>query len=158
MAPNHSAGSPALSGDDLLRRRAANLPVPLADAAGQARRAGYSDGMRTPADEADMMAVFGVRRSGRFYLCRGYRYTRIGDAIAYARRACAHPELARQEPPADTGSDGSCCAEAESTSVRDASLMAQWKITFSQGQYGYGGFRYDHLRDAAAYARLELSM
>ena len=33
--------------------------------------------------------------------------------------------------------------------------MASWGISFADGQYVLAGFRYDHLADAVAYARLE---
>jgi|GEM_PF-1853582 len=109
------------------------------------------------ATDAELMATFGIRRSGRFYLCRGYRYTHLRDAVAYARQARDRPDLAQQEPPRERSAGAGAAAGSNSPNAQDVTLMALLRITFAQGQYDFDGYRYDHLQDAVAYARLQQS-
>lgn len=172
----------ALDGD---RYEIAGLGVPLdrvADASGsrpgrvrpvEPQRSGRDRGPRatsalddeperaapTPvaASDAGLMATFGIRRSGRFYLCRGYRYTHFWDAVAYARQARDRPELAQQEPHRERSAGAGDPEESNSPHSQDVTLMALLRITFAEGQYVFDGFRYDRLQDAVAYARLQQS-
>lgn len=110
-----------------------------------------------PASDSGLMATFGIRRSGRFYLCRGYRYTHIWDAVAYARQARERPDLARQEPHWERSHGAGSAADSNAPRAQDASLMALLRITFADGQYVFDDLRYDRLQDAVAYARLQQS-
>ena len=110
-----------------------------------------------PASDEGLMATFGIRRSGRFYLCRGYRYTRLRDAVAYARQAIERPELAREEPRRERSPGAGGAADSDVPRAQDVLLMALLRITFADGQYVFEGLRYDRLQDAVAYARLQQS-
>lgn len=110
-----------------------------------------------PASDDGLMATFGIRRSGRFYLCRGYRYTHLRDAVAYARQAVERPELAREEALRERSPGAGGTADSNVPRARDVPLMALLRITFADGQYVFEGFRYDRLHDAVAYARLQQS-
>lgn len=109
------------------------------------------------ATDAGLMATFGIRRSGRFYLCRGYRYTHLRDAVAYARQARDRPDLVLQEPPRERSAGAGATAGSNAPHAQDVTLMAFLRITFAQGQYVFDGYRYDRLQDAVAYARLQQS-
>jgi hypothetical protein len=82
------------SGASATHARAASAALPteafpenvFATGGGHARdrSAAAGDGP-DPAMTARLMADFGVKRAGRFYVCHGYHYSRVEDAIAYAR-------------------------------------------------------------------------
>jgi hypothetical protein len=99
-----------------------------------------------------MMSEYGVTRSGRFFLCHGYRYSKLEDAVAYAR-------LLQKQPVTFQDADHFDWAQGEKEpteprSAEDERQMASWGITFGGGQYVFESFRYDRLADAVAYASL----
>lgn len=96
-----------------------------------------------------LMAEFSITYNGRHYQYGRYRYDALADAVDYARLQRAVPsggdDDAGPMPPAQD-------VEAPDESQRQ--LMAELAITFQDGIYRLGEFRYDRLADAANYARL----
>jgi hypothetical protein len=100
-------------------------------------------------EEQRLRTELGIRRIGRRYEYRGYRYDRLADAVAYARldrehpRGQAAPEASPQadEPPPLPSND-------------ERAQMATWDIRFDAGIYTFQNYRYERLCDAVAYARL----
>lgn len=93
------------------------------------------------------MSAFSIDYDGRHYRYDGYRYDRLADAVSYA-------ELMQSR---QTQAEGSCAVtyhHVESPTASDKALMAAYSITFSEGVYGYSGFRYDRLADAVNYAEM----
>ena len=105
------------------------------------------------AESACLMSEFGVTRSGRFFLCRGYRYSKLEDAVAYARLMRTRPVASAEDDHADPARREE--GPAELRSADGERLMASWRISFADDQYVFAGLRYDQLADAVAYARLE---
>jgi hypothetical protein len=94
-----------------------------------------------------MMSQFSIYFDGRHYRYRGYRYDRVGDALAYARlMRSRHPEEGSSITP-------SFDSVVPSPSDSDRQLMHQLSISFEAGVYRFAGFRYDNLTDAVNYAR-----
>jgi hypothetical protein len=95
-----------------------------------------------------LMAEFSIAFDGRHYLYGPYRYDHLADAVNYARlqRANASPEnrIGSMATPQQV--------EAPSESQRQ--LMNTLAITFQDGVYRLGAYRYDRLADAIAYARV----
>ena len=99
------------------------------------------------------MAAFGVTRSGRFFLSHGYRYSKLEDAVAYAHLLGTRPKPSAEDDhavPTRIEEEPAAVGSAE-----DERLMATCGISLADGQYVFGGFRYDRLADAVAYARPE---
>jgi hypothetical protein len=91
-----------------------------------------------------VMTELSISYNGRQYQYAAFRYDQLADAIAYARQ---HPEEAQ-------AADG---ASAQASLAPDATareLMAALDITYVDGVYRLGEFRYDRLADAVNYARL----
>jgi hypothetical protein len=88
-----------------------------------------------------------IAHAGRHYYYEGYRYERLADAVAYARRV-----RARQSPQKDQSSLARFDA-VESPNASDRQLMLELSISLENGSFVFDGFRYDHLIDAANYAR-----
>ncbi|TAK84763.1 MAG: hypothetical protein EPO20_13035 [Betaproteobacteria bacterium] len=112
----------------------ASPPVGVADAAGERAR---------------LMAELFIAYDGRQYQYGSYRYDHLEDAIGYAR-------LQGGELPASAGPAPMPPArpvEAPDESQRE--LMAELAITFQDGVYRLGAYRYDRLADAVSYARLQ---
>lgn len=83
---------------------------------------------------------------GRSYHYRGFRYDRFLDAVNYARLDGARGEAAADETAMDRVP---LPTDAERT------LMQALAITFENGTYRWGEYRYDRLGDAVAYATLQ---
>jgi hypothetical protein len=97
-----------------------------------------------PAGEQDrLMAQHAVTYNGRQYQFGQYRYDQVADAIHYAQR---HPGEAEDARPA------SAAPEVPDKTQRE--LMASLDISFRDGVYHLGEYRYERLHDAVAYARL----
>jgi len=95
------------------------------------------------------MSAFGIYYDGRFYRYSGYRYDRLGDAVAYA-------ELMQSRQSTQVGPDPFTPDDAlRPPSASDRELMAAWSISFDAGVYAYRDFHYDHLADAVNYAELD---
>ena len=96
-----------------------------------------------------LMAEFDIAYNGRHYEYNAYRYDHLTDAVNYAR-------LQRSTRPrdAEVGSKPSRqVVDAPDESERQ--LMAELVITYKDGVYYFGGYRYDRLVDAVNYARLQ---
>ncbi|HEU0203509.1 MAG TPA: hypothetical protein VFR86_24120 [Burkholderiaceae bacterium] len=112
--------------------------------------ASASAGAANAPDERErLMAEFGITYNGRHYEYDIYRYDHLADAVNYAR-------LQRAKPPGE-GEGGSMrtreVIEAPTESQRQ--LMAELGITYQDGVYRFGTYRYDRLADAVNYARLQ---
>ena len=108
-------------------------------------------GLQTSArkDERERtMAEFSIAYDGRQYQYGRYRYDRLDDAVSYAR-------LQRATPAGDDAAvPMPAVARVEAPGEADRELMQQWSITFQDGVYSLGAYRYDRLADALSYARL----
>lgn len=95
-------------------------------------------------------AELGIRYNGRSYEYRGYHYDRLADAVSYAKldraRALAEPAIADPAP----------FEALHSPTSTERQLMRELDITFQDGIYRLGDYRYDRMADAIAYARLTL--
>jgi hypothetical protein len=105
-----------------------------------------------PATERErLMAQYSITYNGRQYQYDRYRYDGLTDAVDYAR-------LQRGRP---VGSDGNTDPMAPAQAIVEApdesqrELMAELAITFQDGIYHLGDYRYERLADAANYARLQ---
>lgn len=85
--------------------------------------------------------------NGRSYHYRGFRYDRFMDALNYARLDGARGDGAAGE---QTAMD-----QVPLPTESDRALMQTLAITFEDGKYRWGEYRYDRLDDAVAYATLE---
>lgn len=104
--------------------------------------------------QARLMAMLGIQHKGRHYHFRGYRYTRLEDAVAYARLVGTRAArmLAEDNLPSRSLTD-----EVNLPTGQEKSLMQALGVSFEDGRYVYEGFHYDRLADAVAYARLRHS-
>jgi hypothetical protein len=93
-------------------------------------------------NDAGTMAELSISYNGRQYHYGMFRYDQLADAIAYAR---GHPGDAGAEPAA---------AAIDIPDASERRLMSSLAITFRNGVYHLGAYRYDRLADAVAYARL----
>ena len=98
-------------------------------------------------ESSGLMAEFSIVHVGRYYHYGGYRYERLADAIAYAQLM-----RARQTERADSSAFEKIDT-VESPSAADRQLMIELSICFENGSFVFEGYRYDHLIDAANYAR-----
>lgn len=89
-----------------------------------------------------VMTELSISYNGRQYQYAAFRYDQLADAIAYARQ---HPEEAR-------AAGGAWVQAAPDGTERE--LMASLDITYVDGVYRLGEFRYERLADAVNYARL----
>ena len=103
-----------------------------------------------PSDAMDprarQMAELCITFDGRIYRYRGYRYERFTDAVNYARLDRARGFVESGQPDAGT-------IEVQVPSQADSRLMRTLDITFADGFFRWGEYRYDRLADAVAYAR-----
>jgi hypothetical protein len=104
-----------------------------------------------PGDSLDsrarQMAELCITFDGRIYRYRGYRYERFADAVNYARLDRAHGFV----EPAAPGAGTMDIVQVPNTAECD--LMRALDITFADGSFHWGEYRYDRLPDALAYAR-----
>jgi hypothetical protein len=92
------------------------------------------------------MAEFCVGHDGLRYHDNGYRYDKWQDAVAYAR-------LMRDRPSqADAGGSFVPGKKVAATTEAEQAQMAALGISFDDGAYRFGDFRYDRLPDAVNYA------
>jgi hypothetical protein len=107
------------------------------------------------AQRVRIMRELSIGFNGRYYHYRGYRYDRLSDAVNYARlqrsRSCGgdsdHAGLVDEEQKQSPG-------EIVPPSESDLAVMDSLAITFRNGTYFFGPYRYDRLADAVQYARL----
>jgi hypothetical protein len=96
-----------------------------------------------------LMAEFSIAFNGRHYLYGPYRYDHLSDAVNYARLQLANASVAEQ-----IGAMPAPEQQVEAPSESQRQLMNKLDITFLDGVYRLGAYRYDRLVDAIAYARL----
>jgi hypothetical protein len=94
-----------------------------------------------------LMAELSITAAGQQYQYAHYRYDRLDDAVAYARKQRAAPSAndADPLPPARI---------VEAPDELQRRRMSRHGITFQEGVYHLGPYRYDHLADAMRYARM----
>jgi len=95
-----------------------------------------------------LMAEFSITFNGRHYLYGPYRYDHLADAVNYARVQLTNASAGERF--------GSMPAleQVEAPSESQRQLMNTLDITYVDGIYRLGAYRYDRLVDAIAYARL----
>jgi len=119
---------------------------------GTARESGLALETHAPgADENRSMAQrLGIGFDGRYYRYRDYRYDRLSDALNYARleqaRSGAQPPAAQPQ-----------WLEPLRPTEAERQLMGEFGVAFDGRCYVYDGYRYDHCKDAANYAKLKNS-
>ena len=114
------------------------------------RQQGLRNMAQSAGDRHRLMAGFSISYNGRHYRYDRYRYDLLEDAVDYARLQCALPP--REHLDAADAMAASEVVEAPDESGRE--LMAAHGITFQDGIYRLGEYRYDRLVDAVNYARL----
>jgi hypothetical protein len=103
-----------------------------------------------PGEAERLMAEFAITYNGRHYEYDVYRYDHLADAVNYAT-------LQRSKAPRDDEVRPTPSREyVEDPDESQRALMATLAITFQNGRYRLGDFRYDRLADAVDYARLQL--
>lgn len=95
-----------------------------------------------------LMTEFSILHDGRHYHYDGYRYDQLADAVGYARLVHSQRSdtASGAVPPTHLGA-------VEPPSVTEREMMTALCITFEKGLYVFDGFHYEHLVDAANYAR-----
>ncbi len=95
------------------------------------------------------MTELRIAHEGSHYYYNGYRYERLPDAIAYAELMKSRPmQIDAGGPHRQRGDKASMVSPNEA----DVVLMGRLGITFHEGIYYFGAFRYDRLADAIDYA------
>jgi hypothetical protein len=84
-----------------------------------------------------------IAYNGRIYQVGLFQYDQLADAIAYARQR-----------PGEAGSAPTPAAAMEGPDESQQLLMDSLGITFRDGVYHLGDYRYGRLADAANFARL----
>jgi hypothetical protein len=103
-----------------------------------------------PGERERLMAALAIRYNGRHYEYDVYRYDHLADAVNYAtldRSRARRDDEVRTTPSREY---------VEDPDESQRALMATLAITFQDGTYRLGAFRYDRLADAVDYARLQL--
>ena len=101
-------------------------------------------------DRHRLMSEFSISYNGRHYRYDRYHYNLLEDAVDYARLQCSLAHADRLE--AADAMPAPEVLDAPDESGRE--LMATLGITFQDGVYRLGEYRYDRLADAVNYARL----
>ncbi|MGE0706223.1 MAG: hypothetical protein AB7P22_20060 [Vicinamibacterales bacterium] len=90
-----------------------------------------------------------IAHDGSHYFYNGYRYDRLHDALAYADLMKARSmQIDAGGPHRQNGENPS----VQPPNGADLALMARLGITFHDGTYCVGAFRYDRLADAHDHA------
>jgi hypothetical protein len=98
------------------------------------------------ASEEALAAQLGITFDGRRYAYREFRYDHFDDAANYARIRLSRPDFV-----ADKSFVPRWSAPFWPTD-EDLQLMKPFGISYVQGYYNYGAYRYDQLESAIAYA------
>lgn len=99
----------------------------------------------TQNEEAQLMTQLSISYNGRQYRYGLFQYDQLADAIAYARQR-----------PGDAGSAPAPFAQPPvAPDEAERELMASLDITYLEGVYRLGEYRYNRLADAVNYARLK---
>jgi hypothetical protein len=100
-----------------------------------------------PGERNDVMAEFCIAYNGRHYLYDRYRYDRLDDAVAYARLLRSNAAAAADRIPMPSAEYVDAPADT------DRQRMEQLDISYQDGIYRLGPYRYDRLADAVDYAQ-----
>jgi hypothetical protein len=94
-----------------------------------------------------LMDKYCIAYNGRHYEAAGYRYDSLADAVVYAKlgRSLGGNEIGQMQHPENV--------EAPTASQRR--LMTELCITYQDGIYRLGAYRYERLHDALDYVRLK---
>jgi hypothetical protein len=95
-----------------------------------------------------LMEAFSITFTGRQYQYGRYRYDRLDDAVGYARRQLLAPSAS------DAGDSLPPARVVEAPDESQRTQMAGLEISFEDGVYRLGPYRYDRLADAIGYARV----
>jgi len=107
-------------------------------------------GTRHDAHEQErLMAEYSITPSGRQYQYSKYRYDRFEDALGYARKQRLAPSAC------DAGDSLPPARVMEAQDDAQRRQMAAHRITFDEGVYHLGSYRYDRLADAVDYAGVQ---
>jgi hypothetical protein len=101
-----------------------------------------------PGEKERLMAELCIAYNGRHYQYNGYRYDNLADAASHVRLQRALPAGSCVSGPWPLAQDVPVPDQA------DREVMAALAITFRDGVYHLGPYRYDRLADAVRYARL----
>lgn len=93
----------------------------------------------TLGEREGLMAQFSIAFNGRHYFYGTYRYDDLAHAVSYAK---LQPGLVAAPE------------QLEAPSEAQSELMKSLSITYQNGVYHLGTYRYDRLADALDYARL----
>jgi hypothetical protein len=99
-----------------------------------------------PHVRARLMAKYSITYNGRHFESGGHRYDLLADAVVYVK-------LRRSMDRIPEGS----ALTTEHVEIPDAAqrrLMSKMKITYQDGAYLFGAYRYERLCDAIDYAQL----
>lgn len=103
-------------------------------------------------EREQLMAEHSITYNGRHYQLGHYRYDHLADAVSYSL-------LRRSMPPGsnavDLGDSEPGPEEIEAPDRSERALMAELDISFRDGVYQLGAYRYDRLADAVAFARVQ---
>lgn len=99
------------------------------------------------AERARLMAELAISFNGRHYQSGRHRYRLLTDAVSYAQRARARA----------SGSDAQAQPAVPAPTHAERQQMISHGITFQDGFYRLGDYRYDRLADALDYAGLGAS-
>lgn len=109
---------------------------------------GSASASRAPDDRRRLMAEFDIAYNGRHYEYDAYRYDHLTDAVNYAR---LQRSMGLGEAEAGSRPSRQVVGAPDDAECR---LMAELVITYKDGVFHFGTFRYDRLVDAVNYARL----
>jgi hypothetical protein len=102
-----------------------------------------------PDEREGLMDELSITYNGRHYLYEGYRYDKLEDAVSYARlQEGVYSESDGPRPMLPV-------EDVETPDESQREIMAALAITFEDGVYHLGEYRYDRLADAVNYARLQ---
>lgn len=126
-------------------------PVTRTHPAVEARRAKATDrGALSDAQREALLGELGIRDAGQTFRFRGYRYDRLEDAVAYARRVKAR---AWQKLDEDRDRHGRVVDDEPPPQTADRPAMAALGVGYRDGRYRFGPYAYTRMADALAYAR-----
>jgi len=111
---------------------------------GRAER--IDDTLRESSQDRLLAAQYEISFDGFRYAFRQYRYDAFGDALRYAKAEYGKVGFVRDETFRPDWQS------AYRPTDEEGLLMHQHGIVFAMGRFHYGGYRYEQLRDALAYA------
>jgi hypothetical protein len=100
-----------------------------------------------PDVRARLMTKYSITHNGRHYERGEYRYDLLADAVIYAK---FQHSLGRNEIGPTQRTE-----IIEAPNALQRRLMTEWCITFQDGVYHFGAFRYERLSDAIDYVDLK---